>query len=121
MSGMFATGKSTIAHTIARTYFDQGRLAASFVFSRGGGDAGNSSKFVSTIALQMAIYILPIQRHIYDAVIEHSNIASQSLDDQWRQLVVWPLLKLDGSNTNLLYVVLLMPWTNAKANIAIGQ
>jgi hypothetical protein len=42
---MAMTGKSTIAHTVARAYFEQGRLA---VFSRGGGDVGNASKFVTT-------------------------------------------------------------------------
>lgn len=44
----------------------------------------------------MAGHILPIQRHICDAVIEHSNIASQSLAGQWGQLVLRPLLKLDS-------------------------
>jgi hypothetical protein len=103
---MAGTGKSTIAHTIARAYFEQGRLAASF-FSRGGGDAGNASKFITTIAVQLAMHILPIQQHIHDAVTEHSNIASQSLADQWRQLVVRPLSKLDASDTHQSYVLVI--------------
>jgi hypothetical protein len=61
---MAGTGKSTIAHTVARDYFEQGRLAASFFFSRGGGDAGNASKFVTTIAIQLAVHIPPVERHI---------------------------------------------------------
>jgi hypothetical protein len=80
---MAGTGKSTIAHTVARSYFEQGRLAASF-FSRGGGDVGNASKFVATIAVQLAVYILPVQRHIRDVLTERSIVASQSLADQWR-------------------------------------
>jgi hypothetical protein len=41
--------------------FDNGRLAASF-FSRGVGDIGNARKFVTTIAVQLAMHILPVQR-----------------------------------------------------------
>jgi hypothetical protein len=59
---MAGTGKTTIAHTVARGYFDNGRLAASFFFSRGGGDIGNARKFVTTIAVQLPMHILPVQR-----------------------------------------------------------
>ena len=104
---MAGTGKSTIAHTVARGYFEQGRLAASFFFSRGGGDVGNASKFVTTLAVQLALHVPLVQQHICDAVAERRNIASQSLVDQWRQLVLGPLLKLDGRDTCLLYIVVL--------------
>jgi hypothetical protein len=58
---MAGTGKSTIAHTIARAYFEQDRLAASFFFSRGGGDTGSASKFITTIAMQLAVHIPPVR------------------------------------------------------------
>lgn len=104
---MAGTGKSTIAHTVARDYFEQGRLAASFFFSRGGGDAGNASKFVTTIAIQLAVHIPLVERHIWDAIIACSIIASQSLADQWRQLVLRPLLKLEGNDTYPSYVMII--------------
>jgi hypothetical protein len=75
--------------------------------SRGGGDIGNARKFVTTIAVQLAIHILPVQRYIRDAVTERSNFASQSLTDQWRQLVLGPLSKLEGSGTYQSYVVVI--------------
>jgi hypothetical protein len=106
LSGMAGTGKSTIANTVARDYFERGRLAASFFFSRGSGDACNASKFVATVALQLAVHIKPLQRHICD-VIEHSMIASLSLTDQWRQLVLGPLSKLDDDNTHPSYVIVI--------------
>ena len=102
---MVGTGKSTIAQTISRAYLEQGRLAASFFFSRGGGDAGNASKFVTTIAVQLAVHIPPVQGHIRDVLAERSTITSQSLADQWRHLVLGPLSKLDGSNTYVSYVL----------------
>jgi hypothetical protein len=104
---MAGTGKSTIAHTVARGYFEQGRLAASFFFSRGGGDAGNASKFVTTIAIQLAVHIPPVERHIWDAITACNIIASQSLADQWRQLVLRPLLKLEGNDTYPSYVMII--------------
>jgi hypothetical protein len=104
---MAGTGKSTIAHTVARDCFEHGRLAASFFFSRGGGDVGNTSKFVTSIAVQLAFHVPPVQRHIRDAVTERIIITSQSLADQWRQLVLKPLSKLDGSDTYPSYAVVI--------------
>jgi hypothetical protein len=76
-----AQGKSTIAHTITRAYFEQDRLAVSF-FSRGGGDAGNASKFVTSIAIQLAVHVPPVQSHICDVIKKRSITASLSLTDQ---------------------------------------
>ena len=88
-------------------YFERGQLAASFFFSKSGGDVGKASKFVTTISLQIAMHILPIQRHLRDTATEYNNIASQPLVDQWHQLVVRPLSKLDGSNTYVSYVLVI--------------
>ena len=99
---MAGTGKSTIAHTVAHGCFEQGRLAASFFFSRGG-DVGNAGKFVTTIALQLAIHVPLAQQHIRDILTENSIVTRQSLTDQWHQLVLGPLSKLDGNTVEPLY------------------
>jgi len=57
LSGMAGTGKSKIAHTVAHGCFEQGRLVASFFFSRGGWDVG---KFVTSIAVQLALHVAPV-------------------------------------------------------------
>ena len=54
LNGMAGTGKSTIARTIARKYYEQERLGASFFFSRGGGDVSHAGKFFTSIAVQLA-------------------------------------------------------------------
>ncbi|KAH6696627.1 hypothetical protein BKA61DRAFT_647414 [Leptodontidium sp. MPI-SDFR-AT-0119] len=77
LNGLAGTGKSTIARTVAREYFDQNRLGASFFFSRGGGDAGHARKFFTSFAVQLA---------------------RNSFRDQWRQLVLRPLSRLDSSH-----------------------
>jgi hypothetical protein len=104
---MAGTGKLTIARTVARNFFEQGRLAASFFFSRVRGDVGYASKLVTTIARQLAMHIRPVQRHIRDAVTARTMIARQSLADQWRQLVLGPLSQLDGTDTYPSYVMVI--------------
>jgi hypothetical protein len=83
LNGFAGTGKSTVARTVARRYFDQKRLGASFFFARGGGDLGNAGKFVTSIATQLANSVRAIRRHISAAISEHSDISSLSLSDQW--------------------------------------
>jgi hypothetical protein len=105
LSGLAGTGKSTIARTVARKYFDQNSLGASFFFSRGGRDVGHAGKFVTSIALQLASSIPGIEQYICDAVTERRDIASQSLRDQWHQLVLRPLSKLNGSRSQSPYIL----------------
>jgi hypothetical protein len=99
------TGKSTIARTVARKYYGQKHLGASFFFSRGGGDVGNASKFVTSIAVQLANNVPSLQKYISEAIKDRTDIASQSLRDQWRQLVLGPLSKLDDNSCRSLYVL----------------
>jgi hypothetical protein len=79
---------------VARRYFEKKRLAASFFFSRGGGDVGHAGKFVTSIAVQLAHSVPVVRQHISDAVAERSDIVSHSLRDQWQHLFCGPLSKL---------------------------
>jgi NACHT domain len=105
LNGLAGTGKSTIARTVAREYFEQGRLGASFFFSKGGGDVGHAGKFFTTIAVQLARRSQSLRRHICEAVNENSNIANQSLGDQWRQLILSPLRKLEVDRKPMSYII----------------
>jgi hypothetical protein len=98
LSGLAGTGKSTIARTIARKYYEEERLGASFFFSRGGGDASHAGRFFTSVAAHLASKSPSIKRYICEAIAEHGDIASQSLRDQWHQLVLRPLSKLNGSS-----------------------
>jgi len=76
LNGLASTGKSTIARTITRKYFERERLGASFFFSRGGGDISHAGKFFTSIAVQLANNIPSLQQHIYDAITKHKDVAS---------------------------------------------
>ena len=105
LSGLAGTGKSTIARTVAREYFDKGRLGASFFFSKGGGDVSHAGKFFTSIAVQLAQSSPSLKRYICEAVKKRSDIGSKSLDDQWRQLVLGPLSKLNGDSCRSSYIL----------------
>jgi hypothetical protein len=106
LNGLAGTGKSTIARTIARKFYDQDRLGASFFFSRGNGDIGHAGKFFTSIAVQLATRLPQLKRYICDAVVEHGDITTQSLRDQWHQLVLKPLSKLDTDFYDPLLLVI---------------
>jgi len=107
LNGLAGTGKSTIARTVARRYFDQHRLGASFFFSRGGGDVGHAGKFCTTVAVQLAEHIPTLRQYICDAIAEHNDIAKLSFHDQWRELVLKPLSKLSADSCLPSYIVVI--------------
>lgn len=92
---MAGTGKSTIALTVAREYHQHGRLGASFFFSRGGGDLGSASKFVTTIAVQLVRMSPDLKPYICEALREDRHVGHLGLLDQWEVLVLKPLSKLE--------------------------
>ena len=107
LSGLAGTGKSTIARTVARTFFKKECLGASFFFSRGGGDTGNAVKFVTSIAKQLADHVPSLEQHICNAVKECRDVANRSLRDQWQQLVLHPLSKLGDNGGIATYVLVI--------------
>lgn len=121
LSGLAGTGKSTIARTVARSYWDKQRLAGSFFFSRGGGDVGHAGRFVTTLAVQLARNVPAVKQFISDAIAESDDIASQSLRDQWHHLVVGPLLKVgdSGCPASLVLVVDALDECDSDSNISI--
>jgi len=107
LNGMAGTGKSTIARTVARDFYEQKRLGASFFFSRGGGDVSHAGKFFTTIAWQLANASLELKPYICEAIAKCKDIANLSFRDQWNQLIFQPLSKLksDFIQSSLLFVI----------------
>ncbi|KAH6134154.1 hypothetical protein HBI68_251490 [Parastagonospora nodorum] len=104
LSGLAGTGKTTVARTVARWCHTKQFLGASFFFSRGGGDVGRASTFVTSIAVQLARSVSGVRRHINNTLLQRPEIASQSLRDQWQYLVLEPLSKLSGPAVFVLVI-----------------
>ncbi|KAF2185880.1 hypothetical protein K469DRAFT_157967 [Zopfia rhizophila CBS 207.26] len=107
LSGWAGTGKSTIARTVAQENYNRNRLGASFFFSRGGGDISDAGSFYTSIARQLANNVPLVRRHICEAIVQRRDIATQSLRDQWRQLVLGPLSKLDLNSHPISYILVI--------------
>ncbi|OQV11244.1 NACHT domain-containing protein [Cladophialophora immunda] len=107
LSGLAGTGKSTIARTVAARYSEKEALGASFFFSRGGGDVGHAGKFVTSIAVQLAYKVPGLKRSICNFIVDHGDIAGQSLRDQWHHLVIGPLSVLPGDSYLFRYILVI--------------
>ncbi|RDW58305.1 hypothetical protein BP5796_12235 [Coleophoma crateriformis] len=107
LNGLAGTGKSTIAQTVAATCSTKKTLGASFFFSRGGEDVGHAEKFVTTIAFQLAKFIPDLKRKICDSISTRSDIATQSLRDQWQDLVLSPLSNLGDNHDRSRYALII--------------
>lgn len=108
LRGLAGTGKSAIARTIAREYYERRRLAASFFFSKDiGGDVRHAGKFFTTLAAQLAEMSEALKGYICDVLAQCSHITTQVPQEQWRQLILGPLSKLksDLSQLSLVLVV----------------
>jgi hypothetical protein len=65
----------------------------------------HAGRFFTSIAVQLANNIPTLRQYIYDAITKRKDIASQSLRDQWCQLILRPLLKLSSGSPPSSYVL----------------
>ncbi|KAF4957239.1 hypothetical protein FGADI_3304 [Fusarium gaditjirri] len=98
LNGMAGTGKSTISRTIARSLSEAGRLGASFFFKRGETNRGSISKFVTTIARQLATNQSAIEPYIHEAVLQEPTITSKAIRNQFERLIVEPLTRCSNNS-----------------------
>jgi hypothetical protein len=119
--GWPGTGKSAIARTVARHYHAEGRLAASFFFTRGGGDCSHAGLFATSIARQLADNkALGVQQLIRGSLKEHSQIAKQTLQDQWTQLVVQPLSRYERRGNARTFLIVIDALDECEEGDSIG-
>lgn len=94
LNGKAGTGKSTISRTVAHSFSEKGLLGANFFFKRGEGDRGNARRLISTIARQLAASTPQLLPGILKAIQGDPDISSKSLQTQFNQLLLQPLLNL---------------------------
>ena len=57
----------------------------------------HAGKFFTSIAVQLADWSPSLRHHICAAIAANTSISAQSLRDQWDQLILQPLSKIDGN------------------------
>ncbi|KIM41271.1 hypothetical protein M413DRAFT_145558 [Hebeloma cylindrosporum] len=102
MFGPAGAGKSAIAQSIAEMCFQQGKLAASFFFSRNASGRDNETRFISTLVYQLALSIPEIQGAVNQALEDDRLLFSRSLHVQAENLIRKPLndLLLNSTSEN---------------------
>jgi NACHT domain len=91
MFGPAGAGKSAIAQSIAEMCFQQGKLAASFFFSRNASGRDNETRFISTLVYQLVLAIPEIKDAVNKALEDDGLLLSRSLHDQAQSLITKPL------------------------------
>ena len=97
LNGLAGTGKSTIAKTIAKRTFTDGRLGASFFCSRDFEDRSDLRFIFPTLAFQLAHKYPEVRSFIVPLLRSNPDVVYESLYSQMEQLIVRPLESGDVS------------------------
>ena len=95
LNGLAGTGKSTIAQTVAKRLFADGRLGASFFCSRASDDLSNPQLIFPTLAFQLAQKYQEFRSPLLSLLESNPDIAYQPLQDQMKQFLVEPFQATD--------------------------
>ncbi|KDQ10764.1 hypothetical protein BOTBODRAFT_473217 [Botryobasidium botryosum FD-172 SS1] len=103
LTGVAGSGKSAIAHTVARRCHEEGLLASSFFFSRDVAERNNPKKLLSTMARDLARD--PRIREQISLVLESDqSLATAPLSRQFGPLIREPCVRY-ASSTPLVAVI----------------
>jgi len=95
--GAAGAGKSAIAHSLAEICDKSECLLATFFFWKTAAERSNITRFVATIAYQIARAIPASRPHIETAVDADPMIFHQSIDSQLAKLIIEPLRRLHST------------------------
>jgi len=99
--GAAGAGKSAIAHTLSEICDGHGCLLATFFFWKTAAERSDVSRFVATIAYQVARAI-PASRPLIEAAVEADPMVFfQSIDTQLAKLILEPLQLLRSTGFDL--------------------
>jgi hypothetical protein len=79
----------------------------------------HAGKLFTSLAVQLAYAVPSLQAYIRDAVRERSDIANLSLLDQWRQLVLGPLSRLEKAHQSYVLVIDALDECESDNNVRI--
>jgi len=100
--GAAGAGKSAIAHTLAEICDKKGWLLATFFFWKTASERNNASRFVATIAHQIALAIPAAREFIELAINDNRRVFDLSIDTQLAKIILEPLQRLHSTSFNFL-------------------
>ncbi|PCH34558.1 hypothetical protein WOLCODRAFT_155219 [Wolfiporia cocos MD-104 SS10] len=106
LSGAAGTGKSTIAHELARRLDVKGHLGASFFFVRGDADLSCIAYVFPTIAYQLALSQPHMHSHIIDACRDPSfRTQDHDIEHQLDHGIIYPLSSVSEHPYSVVVIV----------------
>ena len=105
---MAGTGKSTISRTVADNWAKQKQLGGSFFFSRGQADLSGAAKFFTTLASQLANTVHALKPIVCRAITENPDISQRGQGEQWKVLILQPLLQLGRESPSSQPIILVI-------------
>lgn len=104
LSGVAGTGKSAIAHTVARWMKDCGSLGSCFCFKKG--DDKRSFELFSTIARDLVSHDFELKQILANVVAgDPSLCTTEDVTQQWQKLILQPLLAVSCRMIGRLVIV----------------
>ncbi|KAF8988965.1 hypothetical protein BDQ17DRAFT_1334337 [Cyathus striatus] len=94
--GPAGAGKSAIAQTTAEECHNEGKLAASFFFSRFGAGRNVKTGLVATIAFQICVSVPAMKESIIKNIEKNPNIFNANIRTQMQALIVEPFKVVDS-------------------------
>ncbi|KAF9485080.1 hypothetical protein BDN70DRAFT_917250 [Pholiota conissans] len=94
LNGPAGAGKSAIMQTLAELCALRELLIGSFFFARSAPERNNATRFVATMAYQLALAIPSVQELIVDAVEADPTVFTRNLQTQADVLIVQPMRTL---------------------------
>ncbi|CAE6412022.1 unnamed protein product, partial [Rhizoctonia solani] len=106
LNGMAGTGKKTIAYTLANDLRSIGRLAASFFCTVTSEECRDASTIIPTIVYQLAHQSTPFQAALGEVLKREPGVATSTISEQVRRLLLGPLESIEGKLARNLVVVI---------------
>ncbi|KAG8964240.1 hypothetical protein FRC03_002070, partial [Tulasnella sp. 419] len=107
LHGLAGTGKSTIAHTVAKAIDEDDRLGASFFFSRDEADLRNPLLVIPTIALQLAEHLPEFKSCLAKSLEMRKDAGTASLSVQMKKLMIEPIREVERRLSSSIIVVVM--------------
>lgn len=116
LTGVAGSGKSALAHEIARRCYEQRILAASFFFDRETADCNSPKKVWSTIAREMAGHDRDLVAPMAQALEDDPSIASAPPSRQFQSLILRTCNDSSPSHPAVIVIDALDEGVNTRAD-----
>ncbi|KAF9035852.1 hypothetical protein BJ165DRAFT_1330943, partial [Panaeolus papilionaceus] len=101
LDGPMGSGKTAVARTMAERVSAINKLIGVFIFRRGQPGRNDATRFVATLAYQMALSIPLVRPYVEEQLNHDPSVLQQSLSRQLDMLILEPLRRMRSQNPEI--------------------